>query len=240
MFKHFEAFPQPTEDFRTYEHACRVMAAYNATYTNEPFTILKSAIGKPIIEASFIFKLGTVNGTDVMYIGRLDTGIENKDGTWSQDHKTTFQFGQSFDDDMAMNGGQLGYVFALWQILGVRPQGYIIDAVRVRKPSRKAEYEGIAPVDSEDFKRIPFNVSEDNLAEWREDVLCIVQNIFLAYDHGFYPRHRKHCVTKYGRCDFYDVCSLPRASRDGVLNSNLYETNEWSPLNKQNNESQTT
>ena len=232
MLVHFENNPQPADDFRNYDHACKTLSAYYEQYPSESFNILKNSKDDPMVESTFLLHLGEVQGVPIAYAGKIDLGIANNDGTWSFDTKTTFQFGQGFDDDMAMNGGQLGYCWALGQLLGRPANGYIINAIRVRRPKKSDEYTGTAPVDGTDFKRLPFFVTPDALDEWKADTLAMVSDIFWMHDRSFYPRHRKHCVGKYGRCDFYECCNVPRASRENVLTSTLFEENEWTPLNK--------
>lgn len=243
MYEWLQENPQPMGDFRTYEHACKVMEAYNAAYPVEPFEILKNSKGEPFVESSFAFPLGTVyletpqlvpdkQRVLVLWSGRIDLAILNSDGEWTFDHKTAFMFGDQWRDDLAQNGGQHGYCWAFQQVFGRKPRGFVINGIRVRKPSRKAEYEQIAPVDNTDFVRIPFEVSQDNIEEWREDVLALISSLFSQHATGFFPRCRKACVSKFGQCDFYSVCSLPRDQREQVLNSTLYADNTWTPLNK--------
>lgn len=221
--------PQPDMDFRNYDHACKMSEVYNKIYGKESFRILTSpATGKPIIEASFALPFGTVHNTPIYYCGKIDLGIEDHNGIWSFDHKTAFQFGETWDKQMNMDGGQLGYCWALSQVTGRRPMGYIIDAIRVRRPSKKDEFSGAAPIDGTDFKRIPFPVTDDQLVEWREDTLELIANIFNYHASGKFPRHRWQCTNKYGACDFYDVCSTPREQRPMILNSGLFEPNKWS------------
>jgi hypothetical protein len=223
--------PQPTGDFRDYQHACRVMEAYNNAYRVEPFALLKTRTGKPIVESSFAFPFGTVGTTPIIYTGKIDVGIEDNNGTWSFDHKTTFQFGDTFDSQMQMDGGQLGYCWALGQFVGKKPSGYLIDAVRIRKPNlKKAEFGGAAAVDASDFKRIPFTVSEDALDDWRTDTLALIADMLRYHSLSYFPRHRWQCTNKFGKCDMFDVCSLPRQFREHALGSDMYEDNVWSPL----------
>lgn len=233
MAKWFEEHPQPFDDFRTHAHACTVMAAYNAHYGLEPFKIITNpSTGKPIVEASFALPLGKVHDTPIIWCGKIDLGTEDNNGIWAgPDHKTTFQFGETFDMQMARDGGQLGYTWALWQVLGKRPRGYIIDAVRIRRASKRSEYNDLPPVDASDFKRIPYDVTEENLTEWREDVLDSIEFLFHLYDTQHFPHWRWHCTNKYGRCDMYDVCSVAKGARESVLMSTLFEDNTWSPLN---------
>ena len=229
--------PQPEGDFRNYNHACKMLKVYNSIYKNEQFKIACTAEGKPIIEASFCLPFGTIvdvsqnrlqSNIPVYYAGKIDLGIIDNNGIWSFDHKTAFQFGEGFDKQMAMDGGQLGYCWALGQTLGVKPQGYIIDAIRVRRPRKQDEFGGVESIDGSDFKRVPYYVSDDMLAEWKADVLHLIQDVFNYHASGSFPRHRWNCVNKYGMCDFYDVCSTPRAQREMILQSGLFEENTWS------------
>lgn len=237
MGKWLEANPQPTDDFRNFDHACRVMAAYNANYANEPFRIVTNPKdGKPLVEASFCLPFDyEVDGHPVYYAGKIDTGIEDNAGLWSFDHKSAFQFGDTFTAQMQRDGGQMGYAWAMGQVLGVKPTGYVIDSVRIRKPTRgkKAEYAETsgAPVDASDFQRLPFPVTEDDLAVWKENVKHLVDLAYSFYQRGFFPEYRWQCTNKYGKCDMFEVCSLPMAQRDMVLyETSLFEHSDWSPL----------
>jgi hypothetical protein len=244
MLKWLTANPQPFNEFRNYNHACKMMDVYNKIYPSEQFKILTNNRNEPIIEASFMLPFGmayqvtgcqqwrttpdtTAKGIPLYYSGKIDLGIQDHNGVWSFDHKTAFQFGDAFDKDMGMNGGQLGYCWALGQTLGVKPQGYIIDAVRVRKPKRSDEFTDAAPCDATDFKRMPFYVSQDKLDEWKLDVLTCIADVFNYAESGYWPRHRWNCVEKYGVCEYYEVCDTTPSQRSMVLNSGLYEENKW-------------
>jgi hypothetical protein len=230
--------PQPDMDFRSYEHACKLFDVYNRIYRNEQFRIVTTPAGVPIIEASFCLPFGhitTRNGREVpvYYSGKVDLGIEDNNGLWSFDHKTAFQFGEAFDKQMAMDGGQLGYCWALGQVTGKRPCGYIIDAIRVRRPTKKDEFTGASCIDATDFKRIPHYVSDDMLDEWQRDVIALIKNIFDYSEAAMFPRHRWQCTNKFGLCDFYDVCSSPREQREMLLASGMFEANTWTKGMKQ-------
>lgn len=240
MAEWFAKSPPPEGDFRNFDHACRMMNAYIQNYPVEPFRIVNNPrTGKPLVEASFCLPFDfEIQGHPVYYTGKIDTGIEDNTGIWSFDHKTAFQFGDTFNAQMNMDGGQMGYFWALWKTLGVRPAGYVIDAVRVRKPTKRNEYteKGGAPVDATDFMRIPVAVPFDDAVEaWREDVKQLIRDIVNYHNIGHFPRHRWNCVNKFGKCDFYEVCSCPLAQQDAILyESTLFEKSTWSPLNPVN------
>jgi hypothetical protein len=227
MHEWLEGNPQPDMDFRNYNHAVRMLDVYNQIYPRESFELLSNPNGKPLIEASFCLPLGMVQNVPILYSGKIDLGIRDSNGIWSFDHKTAFQFGETFDKQMSMDGGQLGYCWALGQTLGVAPCGYIIDAIRVRKPSRMSEFDGKAPIDGTDFKRIPFYVLPETLEEWKRDVLTIVSDIFACFDRGNFPRHRWQCTNKFGVCEYYDCCSSREDARKQILASGLYEDSQW-------------
>lgn len=232
--------PQPLEDFRNFNHACLVNRVYNEIYRAEPFRILTTPQGKPIVEASFMLPLGTIQNIPIFYTGKIDLAIEDNAGTWVQDTKTAFQFGETFDRQMQRDSGQKGYVWALSQILGRKPSGYIINAIRIRRAKRGQEYDPLAsaPVDASDFKRIPFYVNEADLELWKINALEKIKLIFWFHDNAYFPEYEGQCTNKFGLCDMYDVCSLPVNSRENALASSIYEDNDWSPLNAINKTNQ--
>jgi hypothetical protein len=242
MGKFFAESPSPGEDFRNFDHACRVMRVYNEIYGREEFKIVTNPKdGSPMVECSFLLPFGVeLDGHPLYYCGKIDTGIEDNSGIWSFDHKSAFQFGDGFDGQMQRDGGQLGYMWALWQVLGVRPKGYIIDAVRIRRPSvsKKAEYGGgTPPVDGTDMKRLPFAVATDDIIEaWKKDVVALVKQILHFHKSGHFPEYRWQCVGKYGKCDMYEACAVRPEERLNILyHTSLFTESTWSPLNAPKN-----
>ena len=229
---YFGEKPQPDDDFRTLEHAQKVMKAYNKRYTNEDFTILSRTDGTPAVESSFAFPIGEVQGVQIIYTGRTDMFIHNSEGDWVLDHKTAFQYGENWLKQMAVDSGQKGYVWAFAQLYGRCPRGYIVDGVRIRRPTKKDEYAGVPPVDNTDFQRIPQYVFPQELDDWRENVLLQVDSIFYRHKRGSFEMNRRECVGKYGPCDFYDVCMAMPEQRESILASSMFEELTFSPLNK--------
>jgi hypothetical protein len=238
----FEARPQPENDFRTEIAAARLLKAYNTVYQKEPFDILMLPSGKPCVEVSFAFPLGTVQNIPIIFTGRIDLCIKDSTGEWVLDHKTSSVFGQSFNDDMSMTAQFRGYCWAFQQTFGRKPTGYIVNAIRVRPPTKEekdAESVGIEPAMRKDnFERRPYFITQSEIDEWRLDTLALISTMLFHHDSNFFPRHKKWCVGKYGKCQFFDVCSLPETERLRVLNSNAFEDNVWSPLNEVKNKTQ--
>lgn len=225
--QHFLANPQPDGDYRTLSLARSLTESYFKVWSREPFKVVQ---GK--VEASFALLIGHINGQPVYWTGRIDLVVEENSGIWVMDHKTSSMFGESFWNEMAMTAQQLGYVWACKQSLGKTPRGYIINGIRTRKPTRLDEYDETKMVRADDFARQQFVVTEDMLTEWQENVLSLVREFLWHHSNDYMPRKTKWCVGKYGLCPFYDVCSLPRSSREQMLMSSQYEDSVWSPLNK--------
>lgn len=243
--QHFLANPQPDGDYRTLSLARSLIESYLKVWSREPFKVVQ---GK--VEASFALRIAFIHRITgeirpykgektwtndwylICYIGRIDLVVEENTGLWVMDHKTSSMFGDTFWNEMAMTAQQLGYVWACKQSLGRTPRGYIINGIRTRKPTRLDEYDETKMVRADDFARQQFVVTEDMLAEWQENVLSLVREFLWHHSNNYMPRKTKWCVGKYGLCPFYDVCSLPRSSREQMLMSSQYEDSIWSPLNK--------
>jgi hypothetical protein len=85
---------------------------------------------------------------------------------------------------------------------------------------------------SEQFYREPFYIDQAELDEWERNTIVIIEEMLWHYSRGYFPQKRKWCVGKYGRCQFYDVCSLPAQQRPLMLQSNMFIEDTWTPLNK--------
>jgi hypothetical protein len=229
--KHFLDNPQPEDDYRTLNLASLLMRRYLQLYHTEPFKVWQHN-GKPFVEQSFLFELGMINGLKILYSGRMDLAIEDQHGLWIDDHKTAFQFGNTFWDDMQASAQAVGYCFAFLATTGIKPEGYMINAMRVRKPSKADMALGDEGCfQNDDFERQMFHVSNEQLTEWRTDTLALIQDLFFCEERKFYPRMKKWCVSKYGSCQYYHVCHSPAANRHDMLQSSAFMDNDWSPLN---------
>lgn len=247
---HFNDHPQPLDEFRSPSLCLELMARYNECYGDEPWEIITNPkTGKKCVEQSVMVFLGTLwhkdrniesprygeYAIDLYYTGRIDLIIRDSSGVWILDHKTTFQFGSSFTASMSMSAQFLGYAWAYQQIFGTLPIGYIINAVRVRRPTQKAllaeDYFRPSGPDP-DFARIPFYINPDNVAEWKENTLALVRTILYHHSQGFFPMNRTQCQRKWGPCQFFEVCNCAREVRSEILKSQAFMQNEWSPLNK--------
>jgi hypothetical protein len=259
--QHFTDNPEPAGDYRNFDLASAFITAYNHIYPREPFHILNTQDGKLFVERSFMSPFGTAfwqeqaekwtvnlvsqisnasewattiklqGGIPIFYTGRIDLGIEDNEGQWVMDHKSTFQFGQNNDSELLIMPQTRGYMWEFRNYYGQLPAGYIINSFRVRKPCKDSEFDDSKKFDSKDFKRTVVNVPSYEIEEWQSNTGKLIE-LFFYYWKTEFPRYRTNCVRKYGACQFYDLCKLPIAQRPEYLASTLFTPNTWTALNE--------
>lgn len=244
----FETYIPPEDDYRTYQLACEAIMAYNARYPVEDFEPAFDPQGQPLVETSFAVPLGFVvldlkdgqsltiqNNTQepevvsgpcqltipVVWTGRIDLAYRREGRLYLMDHKTTSMMGPTFYQDFDLSHATHGYCFALERITGTPVSGYVINALGIRKPTRTGK--GL------EFERKSVFVQPELLEEWQQDTLEIVRTLLSYFVEGYFPKHTKWCVGKYGACEYFDVCTMPPASRDIILSSGNYKDVTWTP-----------
>jgi hypothetical protein len=228
----FAASPAAIDDHRTCSLATEIIRVYNDVYAQEEFKIV-SADGKPLVEQSFAIELCRIavprwihesGVVAVIYTGRIDLVVE-WDGLFNIDHKTTSIMGAGFFEEQSMSPQQEGYMWAVRKTLGVLPVGYVINAIRTRPPAKTRD-----AVCKDDFMRQKYYCASERIDEWEENIKHVLAEFLWKYEQGYLPMEKKWCIHKYGRCQYFDVCTLPRENRDMMLASGLYADNTWSPL----------
>lgn len=69
------------------------------------------------------------------------------------------------------------------------------------------------------------------LDEWHQNTMSLVEEFLWHYQRNYLPMVKKECVGKYGKCQYYEVCSLLKEQRERVLSSAMFTDNTWTPLN---------
>ena len=219
--------PNPEEDFRNLDKAVSVISNYNREYMIEPFIPLEMEKGK-CVEQSFAFHIFDVESkvygkVRIIYTGRIDLVVEWEHQIFTVDHKTTSIMGNQFFEELSMSPQQMGYAWALSKSIGKAPTGYMINAICCRRPTKTGV--GI------EFARNRYYLSQEQIDEWKHNLQALVEEFVWNYDRDYMPQKKKWCVGKYGKCPYFDVCSLPVMQRGLMLDSGMYEDNKWSPLN---------
>lgn len=249
---HFAEKPTPLDDHRTLELALNIMNEYNGRTLVEEFKVLANDKNEPLVEMPFSVHLQNFYRNDagwwepitlkqseqiedksriivVYYIGRIDLVVERQSRIWPVDHKTTSMMGPTWADEMAMSPQTEGYAWAIKKVTGQEPPGCGINGIRVRRPAKTKR-----AVEEEDFQRLWNYYEPGRLVEWERNTIALVEEFLWHHSRSFMPQKKKWCVGKYGRCQYYDICSLPPDQRTRMLASNIYTDNTWSPLKKEN------
>ncbi len=216
-----------------------LLEAYTLEYTrmrSMQFDITKID-GKLAVETPFCVPLGETgpvsfgNATTslrVMWSGKIDI-LSNYEGAIAPvDHKTTTVMGDKFIDDKIRSSQMLGYTYAA---------RYFSDSLFGGKPVFGARINALAMRSTGfEFKLFDIPYPDWKVAEWQAETLGTIRSLveqlgrFLAT--GISLPTREHCVTKYGKCPYYDVCdSIPQMRDRMIFDDSYYYVSDWSPLN---------
>lgn len=158
----------------------------------------------------------------VHFIGRLDLLVQYVDGKKRvADHKTTTMLGDTFFDSFILDQQPTGYVYACEQIFGERPDGFLLNALALRKPTPSGK-----PFE---FHRKYYNYSAAQVEEWRQDFISLTSDFLSHAFRGYFPKSTPWCFGKYGACPYFEVCRLPKEHRLSMLNTSAYMDVTWDP-----------
>jgi hypothetical protein len=195
-----------------------------------------TGLNSTMIELPFSLELCRFRGPDarifrVMYCGRIDLPVLWDTAMTIIDHKTASMLGNSFFESLAMSAQQKGYCYSFTKTTGIKVRQFAVNALRVRQPPIKVQTSASAANAwwQENLVRQRFDVSDEQLLEWEWNVKELISEFLWNYSRGYFPMKTSWCA-KFGKCQYYDVCSLPVAQREELLSSTMYQDNLWSPL----------
>ncbi len=223
-----EGIEMPLDEWRTLGRANETVELYNAYWGAEPFDVLG-------VEIPFAVPVGTVGRYKVVWSGRIDLLVQWEDCAYIMDHKTMSSWGSGKSAEFSNSAQFRGYAWAIQELhrlhgapFPARIAGFCLNALVLRKPGTTARTTLPRTV----FHRDRVFYSQERLDEWRTDLLVWVRTLIGYAEDGYMPMNTKHCANFYGgNCPLLDVCTAPPAQRAMALSSDLYENNEWSPLN---------
>ncbi len=191
--------------------------------------------GIKIVEQSFCVPLGVIHfaanelfaeacDIQVNWTGVIDALCYFGNEIWIVDHKTTSIMGEKFIDDKVRSSQMLGYTHVarlLAEKLGKSVEGVIINALA----HRSSGFE---------FQQFKIPMSEWKIKEWHSETLLAISNIIKAtmafLVSGEAAPNREACVTKYGKCAYFNVCEAVPIVRDRLLqDTSFFSDNTWNP-----------
>jgi hypothetical protein len=217
----FKDINVPEGDYRTVDYAKEVIRDYNLSRGVETFELIHHE-GHHLVEQSFCEPIGKIGDISVVWSGRIDLGIQEAGDVWVLDHKTTKMGGEYLFREYFTSSQMIGYCWALQRILERPVKGAIVDALVCRPPTRTGK--GL------EFARSAFTYDQEQLDEWVDNTLHIAADFLHNHERGFFPKHTKQCITKYGPCAYIDLCCLNTLTALVQLYTPEFRDDEWTPL----------
>lgn len=168
----------------------------------------------------------------IEWTGIIDMLAEVNGSLYVVDHKTTSIISQDFFDGFEIAMQPTGYFSAMKAAFPELPiKGFLANVLACRKPVAAVTKSG-RPTTSKPFEafRRQYHYTDWHVQEFKQDALALVEELFANVTNQFFPKKTQWCVGKYGKCPYFDVCSLPPESRLSMLQSDNYINNTWKPV----------
>jgi hypothetical protein len=169
----------------------------------------------------------------VLYHGFIDLPVSINGLIHTLDFKSTSVLGDVFWADKKMSAQQKGYCFGLHETTKLPVHGYIVRAIRVNPPpqyvtngtaNKKGEFKKISDWWQECFAEEKYHLGEGEIQEWKNNAIALVEEFLWHYSKGYFPKRTISCTNKFGKCQYYDVCStFPVEDRNLILMSGLFK-----------------
>lgn len=242
-------------DFRSLDFAIDTIRKYNLHYMVDDFLPYMLKDGTPAVEIPFALPIAELevnremlvtdpdlnDGTptlkyletiQILFTGKIDRLCKKKGQLYILDHKTTSMGGAGFFEEFYTGLQFKGYTYAAQQLTGEEVAGAVINALFTLKPTRTGK--------GTTFARQTIQYHPSLIAEWKTSFISTVKHFIelhmmqpLEHPERAFPQHTQWCKGKYGKCEYFDVCSLPVPQRDSYLFSSMYEDNTWNPLTQE-------
>jgi hypothetical protein len=238
------------DDYRTPDYAYEVIRKYQEHYKGEKLHPVEHN-GMPLVEfgfavpiskfeldpsvfrtfgeltnstehEKFAFSTGSPVKVTVEWTGVIDLVSDVNGEVWLTDHKTTSIFSADFTEGFENAPQPLGYLHAINQLLGVPAKGFMLNGLICRKETKTGK--GI------EFTRRYFTYAPWQFEEFLHDITYHIEEFINNLYSGYFPARRAACLTKFGKCPYFDTCSLPPEQRSLHLNSGVYADNVWKPV----------
>jgi hypothetical protein len=121
----------------------------------------------------------------------------------------------------------------MWPELDIR--GFQLNAIHLKKPSNKSSLSLLdkGPRGGEpalNFFRANYDYPPMRIDEWQRNMLTIVEDFVHSVKRQYFPMYTNHCFNKFGRCPYFDICSIDNPEvRLRMLHSDAFKNVTWDP-----------
>jgi hypothetical protein len=197
----------------------RAIVWYAEQYQNDIMETIILPNGKPAVELSFRVELPfafSSSDDPVFYCGHIDRVVKYNERLYACEHKHTVSaFYDSYWDRYTFGSQISGYVMALKVDFQLEVAGALIDATQVGATFARFG------------RRIAHRV-ELHQQEWITDLSYWMSQLDLCIRSDRFPHNTESC-SKYGGCQFKEVCFASPLVRDSILSSH-FKVEKWNPL----------
>lgn len=204
---------------RTRETLIRSLVWYEAHYRNDFAVTHILPSGKPAVELSFRVELPFTfahSDAPVLYCGHIDKIVNYQDRLFAMEHKTTksalsdhYWLRYTFSSQIS------GYNLACELSFNTEIGGAIIDSLQVG-------------VNFTRFGRRIAARTKVHQQEWLLDTHYWLEQLNSSFTTDRWPHNHESC-SKFGGCQFRDVCFASPLVRESVLRTH-YRVERWDPL----------
>lgn len=193
-----------------WKYVLKTMDEYFDFYKNDFWTPLAAEE----VRGSIIYEDDAIR---VLWKAKYDQIDDSNDGIISTDHKTMKQR----RDSISLNNQFMG------QCILLRNRRMRINKIGFQT-SLKAH---------EKFQRVIISYSADRLAEWQFEIVPYYANELVTFSEAnFWPPRFTSCESKYGKCDFFEVCENDRGMRSEVFRAQFRTGKKWDVTNESTSE----
>ncbi len=254
IVQYFTDNPSPPDEYRTPSIALEVMKHYRQQcllredYKDET---LRDSNGKLLIEVPFEVPLGVlvinqeiqlpvwdaprfVREIHVAWSGRIDRPVSMNGVNRIQDHKTTSMGGDQYLQSFQLSNQTIGYLWAgrqMWPEFNLL--GFNLNAIHLKKPTGKVGLMERGPRGGEpalSFFRANFDYTAERVNQWPVNMLTLIEDWVHCFVRDYFPMRINHCFNKYGRCPYFDVCTVDNPeTRVRFLQSDAFKDVTWDP-----------
>lgn len=250
VIKFWTENPVPADDYRTLDVCLELLVHYveRKRLPDYHWEVLTDSSG-PLVERAFELPLGVfdieatlnlpegplyVKRIHVAWSGRMDVIVNVNGSNRVADNKTTSIAGDNFVQEFQLANQTIGYVWAaqkLWPSLNVN--GFCLNAAHLKRPTAGTPLMSKGPrggAPALNFFRAYFDYSPERLAQWKENAFTLVEDFIICLVRDGFPMHTKWCMGKYGRCQYFDVCTMDDPNvRMNMLTSDMFKSVTWNP-----------
>ena len=171
------------------------------------------------VEQEFILPFLKFGKEDIFIRGKIDKIYKSAPGVRGIDHKTTsaYKAPGNFRDDFLSsfypNDQMTLYSWILGTLYGNMGQNeMIVDAILVWENAK-----GTVTA----YTQLPLTHSEEDIEQWKISTESVISDILARVEGSkfvrenlsdpevlnYFPRNTSHCIGKYGRCPYYQLCA---------------------------------